>query len=253
MSKDILIVCFCVILYKGRILLLKRAPNDSSFPNTWWLPGGHLEEGETLEQGLIREVFEETDILLSSRQVNLVKKGTSAGGKPLFLFVAEVSSPLVALKDGEHTNFVWVAPCDLLQYNKTKVFIHYMQEALMFQSSQYGLSTLSSPGSVYSEAVMTSATGPVIKRGVVSNKAMVNPYSSPIVYKKNCATCSGDGHSSRSNLGSLYVGQFKEPVVYGNPLGFVAEASTTMKVVYALLAMGVAFGGYTVVKKRMAK
>jgi len=36
-----------------------------NFPNAWVLPGGHLDPGESLEYGVIREVFEETGISIS--------------------------------------------------------------------------------------------------------------------------------------------------------------------------------------------
>ena len=33
-----------------------------NFPWAWVLPGGHIELGETFEQSVIREIFEETGI-----------------------------------------------------------------------------------------------------------------------------------------------------------------------------------------------
>ncbi|MGW0708201.1 NUDIX domain-containing protein [Streptomyces sp. NPDC002643] len=40
-----------------RILLLRQ---DTDGPRAWSLPGGKVEDGETLEQGLVREMREET-------------------------------------------------------------------------------------------------------------------------------------------------------------------------------------------------
>jgi 8-oxo-dGTP pyrophosphatase MutT (NUDIX family) len=256
-KKDIPIVCFCIIFCQGRILLLKRAPKDTAHPNTWWFPGGHLEEGETLEQGLIREVKEESDIDLDVSDVSLVLQDTSTNGKPLFLFVATTDRPFVALKDGEHTEYVWVSPCNILQYNRTPIFITYINEAIMFQSSHYGLTSLSAPGSVYSEAVISASEGPVIRQGVVSDKSKVNSYSAPIIYKKNCASCSGssygasdcgcDAPAQANPYGMLFVPAQKEDIVYG-----AAEegTSSTMKVVYVLLVLGALVGGYMVMKKK---
>lgn len=65
-----------VILFrKGKILLGKRNPDpdkaDSAFRSsgTWSLPGGKLEWGETFEQAAIREVKEETGIVIKNSQV----------------------------------------------------------------------------------------------------------------------------------------------------------------------------------------
>ena len=44
-----------------KILLLKRKENQK-FPGRWDLPGGHLKEKESGEEGLLREVKEETNL-----------------------------------------------------------------------------------------------------------------------------------------------------------------------------------------------
>jgi ADP-ribose pyrophosphatase YjhB (NUDIX family) len=47
----------------GRILLVKHVPRRGDFwGGQWMVPGGSLELGETLEEGVIREVEEETDL-----------------------------------------------------------------------------------------------------------------------------------------------------------------------------------------------
>ncbi len=67
---------FGVILERdGKILLGMRHPDpdkaDSAFRSAgeWSLPGGKLEWGETLEEGAIREVKEETGITIINPQV----------------------------------------------------------------------------------------------------------------------------------------------------------------------------------------
>ena len=51
---------------KGEILLyLRDNKPDIQFPNHWDLIGGHIEEGETPEEALLREVKEELDIDLT--------------------------------------------------------------------------------------------------------------------------------------------------------------------------------------------
>jgi len=67
---------FGVVLVKnGQVLLGMRHPDpdkaDSAFRSAgeWCLPGGKLDWGETFEAGAIREVKEETGILIKNPQV----------------------------------------------------------------------------------------------------------------------------------------------------------------------------------------
>ena len=64
----------CYIKYKDKYLMLYRNkkindPNEGK----WMGVGGHIEEGETPDQALIREVFEETGLKVTSYQ----QKGTA--------------------------------------------------------------------------------------------------------------------------------------------------------------------------------
>lgn len=53
----------CIVVDdKGRILALRRDPNDARRPNCWDLPGGHYEKGEDVNQSLKREIMEETSL-----------------------------------------------------------------------------------------------------------------------------------------------------------------------------------------------
>lgn len=51
-----------------KFLIVKRGPNKHQ-PLTWALPSGKLEEGETPDEAIIREVFEETSITINKENL----------------------------------------------------------------------------------------------------------------------------------------------------------------------------------------
>ncbi|MFC2136173.1 NUDIX hydrolase [Bacteroidota bacterium] len=51
-----------IIEHKGKILIGKRAVTDDFFSEIWHTPGGGVEEGETFEEALHREIMEETGL-----------------------------------------------------------------------------------------------------------------------------------------------------------------------------------------------
>lgn len=71
-SKPMFLVGSGVIVSdsKGRILLIKRTDNGK-----WGLPGGSLELGETFEEAAVREVEEETGIMVSKLKLFKVFSG----------------------------------------------------------------------------------------------------------------------------------------------------------------------------------
>jgi len=56
---------------EGKVLLQKRPDTASNFPGFWTLPGGHIDEKEDALTAIMREVKEETGIIVSPDQVKL--------------------------------------------------------------------------------------------------------------------------------------------------------------------------------------
>ncbi|MDD2515947.1 MAG: NUDIX domain-containing protein [Candidatus Gracilibacteria bacterium] len=54
----------CAYIYNenNEILVLRRSSEKELFPGLWEILGGHLEYGETLEEGLKREIKEELNL-----------------------------------------------------------------------------------------------------------------------------------------------------------------------------------------------
>lgn len=96
-----------IIKDKDKILFLKRASNKTVEPNKYCLPGGHIDEGETVEQAACRELKEEANIDCSSCYI--IGKAKCADGKWAFYLQAHPQFNDVALLDGESVNAHWMS------------------------------------------------------------------------------------------------------------------------------------------------
>jgi nucleoside triphosphatase len=61
---------------QGEVLICKMPPDRGVFPGQWGLPGGGIEEGETLEVALRRELKEEIGIGVTDIQPLFFTDGT---------------------------------------------------------------------------------------------------------------------------------------------------------------------------------
>lgn len=107
-------VSIAVIKKDGRILIAKRE-KAGPLENQWEFPGGKIEPGETPEECVRREVFEElgltierVDFLCTSRY------RYDHGSVELFAFMARYGS--VEPGTGLYRTIKWVNPGELLQY-----------------------------------------------------------------------------------------------------------------------------------------
>ena len=91
-----------LFMHNGRALLLKRAAHAQDAPNTWGLPGGHVEPGEKPEQAARRELREETghDYAGSLRLLHVTKDGFACYG-------AALDKPFNPRLNDEHTDAQW--------------------------------------------------------------------------------------------------------------------------------------------------
>ena len=122
--EPLLVAAALVVDDSGRIFFQKRSPTRKLFPDTWDVVGGHLEPGETVQEALHREVYEETGWRVS--QV-LAKIGdyrytgedglTRLEADFLVRVDGDLSNP--QLEQGKHTEFRWLTEheLDLLDYN----------------------------------------------------------------------------------------------------------------------------------------
>jgi 8-oxo-dGTP diphosphatase len=140
-----------VVVDKGRALLIRRA--SEPLRGEWSIPGGMLELGETLEQGVARELLEETG--LQVRVLELIEvferivyapDGGSAGGngleRPRFHYV--IADYLCERISGEHaaasdvTDVVFANEEDLDEFRLTETALRILHKAFAMDRVRRG-------------------------------------------------------------------------------------------------------------------
>lgn len=113
----------CIIVGRdGKILALKRAPDDHSRGGNWDLPGGGYEQGEDVLDAIKREVFEETGIIVKSVAPvyfanNSAKTGFFQGDNVFGMcYLCREWEGEIRLSD-EHMEYQWIDPSDFVQLN----------------------------------------------------------------------------------------------------------------------------------------
>jgi 8-oxo-dGTP diphosphatase len=97
------------IVSGGKLLLLKRRPDDPHKPGAWDIPGGRLELGEDPFLGLAREVGEETKLKVKIIMPISVNHFVRDDGQKITLtiYLCELSGGEISLSE-EHTEYQWI-------------------------------------------------------------------------------------------------------------------------------------------------
>lgn len=124
------IVLTGILKDNDEFLVVKRSENDELYPGAWEFPGGHLETGETLKEGLKRELFEEIGFNLEFEPIithycDVVKSKNNEFLHDLEIdFVININkSDIDVMLSEEHCDYKWVKrDSDLLDdYIKEKL------------------------------------------------------------------------------------------------------------------------------------
>jgi 8-oxo-dGTP diphosphatase len=122
-----------IILQRDRVLLVERG--KAPLKGYWSLPGGVLEVGERLEEGIRREVLEETGLRVEPRAVVEIFERImpDAAGKPEYHYVLvdylcrAVGGTLCAASDCARAE--WVPRRQLREYHITSGTLPVIEKA----------------------------------------------------------------------------------------------------------------------------
>lgn len=103
----------------GKYLLLTREGHPR-FGADADLPGGTVEEGETNQEAMIREVQEETGVVIAKSQAKELYSSNkySASGLLFTVFIAKLSMRPTVQLSAEHSAYNWLSKEDFLKAAK---------------------------------------------------------------------------------------------------------------------------------------
>ena len=107
-----------LIYVRGRILMLKRPDDASSFPGVWSLAAGKVEPNESAEDAAVREIKEETGLIVSSPDGSLdpifVRENDVIWRVRPFIFIHDSDDVTLNEENLEHR---WVLPDEVEKMN----------------------------------------------------------------------------------------------------------------------------------------
>lgn len=129
-----------ILIKEGKILILEQNVDNQ---RSWSLPGGGLEEGESLEQALRREMQEETGLDVSLRELLYICDYIKYGSHVVHItFAVDTNSSLgktiPGLDKNEIKSMVFVPVRDLESYGFSHKFRKLIEEGFPHKGSYMG-------------------------------------------------------------------------------------------------------------------
>jgi 8-oxo-dGTP pyrophosphatase MutT (NUDIX family) len=91
----------------GRYLFLLR--DSGSWSNTWGLPGGKIDNGESVMDGLAREIKEELGGVIIDPKFVPIEQFTSSNERFVYhTFFVAVADEFVPILNNEHVGYSWL-------------------------------------------------------------------------------------------------------------------------------------------------
>ncbi|HWQ63975.1 MAG TPA: NUDIX domain-containing protein [Methanospirillum sp.] len=110
---------------QGHILVLKRSQSSKTNPGKWELPGGKIDDAETFDAALKREVLEETgfQVVIHTAAGTAMQETDEWRVVHLVMIGSMVSGGLAI--SSEHEEYRWASPLELGGLDKADYFDEY--------------------------------------------------------------------------------------------------------------------------------
>ena len=101
-------LCMVEDLENGKVVLQYRSPERYKKWSGYAFPGGHIEEGESLAESVIREVYEETGLTIAAPKLVAVKDWEPDVGGRYIVFCYKATEYTGQLRSSEEGEVSWV-------------------------------------------------------------------------------------------------------------------------------------------------
>lgn len=120
-----------LIVREGRVLALRRAPGNLAGPGLWETVSGRLEQGEQPRAGLLREVHEETALMVELEERPWDSYAARRRDQPMVvvLYRARYLAGEVQLSD-EHDQYAWLTADQLAERSSLTPLVDAVRRAL---------------------------------------------------------------------------------------------------------------------------
>lgn len=108
------LVTAAIIYQDGKVLLTRRGPGEK-LAGFWEFPGGKIENGETYQECLTREIKEELNLQIEVGEVLTTSTYKYEHGE-IHLIALEAWILSGSIELTVHDKYEWVAPTDLVFY-----------------------------------------------------------------------------------------------------------------------------------------
>lgn len=135
-AQNLLLVVACALIDADNRILLAQRPVGKSLAGLWEFPGGKLEQGETPEQALIRELSEELSITVKQDCLSPLTFASHTYEKFHLLMPLYICRRYQGIPRGaEGQNLKWVKAADLNQYpmpDADKPLVPILKDLLLY-------------------------------------------------------------------------------------------------------------------------
>lgn len=136
MARNLTTLCY--IEQDGAYLMMHRVKKEKDVNKDKWVGvGGHFEEGESPEECLLREVLEETGLMLTDYRLRGVITFLTDVWQPEYMFLYTAGGFTGTLSDCDEGVLEWVPKEKVLQlpiWEGDKIFFRLMEERQDFFS-----------------------------------------------------------------------------------------------------------------------